>query len=179
MAQETKVATFGAGCFWHVEAAFAALDGVVSTQVGYMGGNVPNPTYEMVCSDRTGHAEVVHVEYDPEQISYDQLLEVYWDLHDPTSLNRQGPDVGTQYRSVIFFHDAEQERAARAAVRELEASGRYHRPIVTEIVAAGPFYRAEEYHQQYFARHFGLSPQQAALACGIGSPVMRHAKKGS
>jgi peptide-methionine (S)-S-oxide reductase len=177
MAQETKVATFGAGCFWHVEAAYAALDGVVSTQVGYMGGSVADPTYEMVCSDRTGHAEVVHVEYDPEQISYEKLLEVFWDLHDPTSLNRQGPDVGTQYRSVIFFHDEQQERAARAAVRELEQSGRYHRPIVTEIVPAGPFYRAEEYHQQYFARHFGLSPQQAALACGVGSPVMRHAKK--
>ncbi len=179
MAQETKVATFGAGCFWHVEAAFAALDGVVSTQVGYMGGNVADPTYEMVCTDHTGHAEVVRVEYDPAMISYEHLLEVFWDVHDPTSLNRQGPDVGTQYRSVIFFHDAEQERAARRAVRELEASGNYHRPIVTEITAAGPFYRAEEYHQQYFARHFGLSPQQAALACGVGSPVMRHAKKGS
>src|SRR5579875_2026132 len=173
MAQETKVATFGAGCFWHVEAAFAALDGVVSTQVGYMGGNVADPTYEMVCTDHTGHGEVVRVEYDPAMISYEHLLEVFWDVHDPTSLNRQGPDVGTQYRSVIFFHDAEQERAARRAVRELEASGNYHRPIVTEITAAGPFYRAEEYHQQYFARHFGLSPQQAALACGVGSPVMR------
>jgi len=179
MGNETRLATFGAGCFWHVEAAFAALDGVVSTQVGYMGGTVSDPTYEMVCTDRTGHAEVVHLEYDPEVISYEQLLGVFWDLHDPTSLNRQGPDVGAQYRSAIFFHDAEQEAAARAAVRELEESGRYHRPIVTEIVPAGPFYRAEEYHQQYFARHFGLSPHQAALACAIGTPAMRHAKKPS
>jgi peptide-methionine (S)-S-oxide reductase len=177
MAQETKLATFGAGCFWHVEAAFAALDGVVSTQVGYMGGTITNPTYEMVCMDRTGHAEVVHLEYDPEVISYEQLLEVFWDLHDPTSLNRQGPDVGTQYRSVIFYYDAEQQAGARAAVRALEESRRYHRPIVTEIVPATPFYRAEEYHQQYFARHFGLSPQQAALACAVGTPAMRHAKK--
>ncbi|HKD65552.1 MAG TPA: peptide-methionine (S)-S-oxide reductase MsrA [Candidatus Binataceae bacterium] len=177
MAQETRLATFGAGCFWHVEAAFAALDGVVSTQVGYMGGTVTNPSYEMVCTDRTGHAEVVYVEYDPAAISYEQLLELYWDLHDPTSLNRQGPDVGSQYRSVIFYHDAEQEAAARAAVRALEESGQYHRPIVTQIVPAGTFYRAEEYHQQYFARHFGLSPHQAALACAVGTPAMRHAKK--
>ncbi len=177
MGHETKLATFGAGCFWHVEAAFAALDGVVSTQVGYMGGTVADPTYEMVCTDRTGHAEVVHLEYDPQVISYQQLLDVYWDLHDPTSLNRQGPDVGTQYRSAIFFHDAEQEAAARAAVQALEESGRYSRPIVTQIVPADTFYRAEEYHQQYFARHFGLSPQQAAMACAIGTPAMRHARK--
>lgn len=177
MKHETRIATFGAGCFWHVEAAFAALDGVVSTEVGYMGGTVANPSYSMVCTDRTGHAEVVHLEYDPAVISYEQLLEVFWDLHDPTSLNCQGPDVGTQYRSVIFFHDAEQEAAARAAVRDLEQSGRYSKPIVTEIVAAAPFYRAEEYHQQYFARNFGLSPRQAALACAIGTPAMRHAKK--
>jgi peptide-methionine (S)-S-oxide reductase len=177
MEQETKLASFGAGCFWHVEAAFGALDGVVSTAVGYMGGTVPDPTYEMVCTDHTGHAEVVQLEYDPALISYEQLLEVFWDLHDPTSLNRQGPDVGSQYRSAIFYHDAEQEAAARAAVRGLEQSGRFHRPIVTEIAAAGPFYRAEEYHQQYFARHFGLSPQQAAMACAIGTPAMRHAKK--
>ena len=177
MGQETKLSTFGAGCFWHVEAAFAALDGVVLTQVGYMGGTVPDPTYEMVCTDRTGHAEVVHLEYDPDVISYGQLLDLYWDLHDPTSLNRQGPDVGSQYRSVIFFHDADQEAAARAAVRALEESARYSRPIVTEIAPAGIFYRAEEYHQQYFARHFGLSPQQAALACAIGTPAMRHARK--
>src|SRR5215472_1027157 len=153
MAQETRLATFGAGCFWHVEAAFGALDGVVSSQVGYMGGSVSNPGYELVCSGRTGHAEVVHLEYDPQVISYEQLLELFWDLHDPTSLNRQGPDIGTQYRSVIFYHDAEQETAARAAVRALDESGRYHRPIVTEITPAPPFYRAEEYHQQYFARH--------------------------
>jgi peptide-methionine (S)-S-oxide reductase len=177
MDEETRIATFGAGCFWHVEAAFGALDGVVSTAVGYMGGTVTDPTYAMVCTDRTGHAEVVHLEYDPAIISYDQLLEVFWDVHDPTSLNRQGPDVGSQYRSVIFYHDGEQEAGARAAVRSLEESGSYKRPIVTAIAPAGPFYRAEEYHQQYFARHFGLSPQQAALACAIGTPAMRHAKK--
>ena len=177
MDEETRIATFGAGCFWHVEAAFGALDGVVSTAVGYMGGTVTDPTYAMVCTDRTGHAEVVHLEYDPAIISYDQLLEVFWDVHDPTSLNRQGPDVGSQYRSVIFYHDGEQEAGARAAVRSLEESGSYQRPIVTAIAPAGPFYRAEEYHQQYFARHFGLSPQQAALACAIGTPAMRHAKK--
>src|SRR5208282_426695 len=134
MDHETRIATFGAGCFWHVEAAFAALDGVVSTAVGYMGGTVSDPTYAMVCTDRTGHAEVVHLEYDPAIISYQQLLEVFWDVHDPTSLNRQGPDVGTQYRSVIFCHDTGQEAAARAAVRELEESGAYRQPIVTEIV---------------------------------------------
>ncbi|MGO9058092.1 MAG: peptide-methionine (S)-S-oxide reductase MsrA [Candidatus Binataceae bacterium] len=177
MEHQTRIATFGAGCFWHVEAAFAALEGVTSTAVGYMGGTVTDPTYAMVCTDRTGHAEVVHLEYNPQLISYQQLLEVFWDLHDPTSLNRQGPDVGTQYRSVIFCHDAQQEAAARAAVRDLGESGRYNRPIVTEIVPATTFYRAEGYHQQYFARHFGLSPQQAALACAIGTPAMRHAKK--
>lgn len=179
MDHKSKKATFAAGCFWHVEAAFAALEGVTSTAVGYTGGTVANPSYEQVCTDHTGHAEAVEVEYDPARISYQQLLDVFWDVHDPTSLNRQGPDVGTQYRSAIFFHDAEQETAARIAVRRLNEAGVYKRPLVTEIVRAGPFYRAEEYHQQYFSRNFGLSPQQAALACGIGSPVMRHFKKTS
>ena len=144
--------TFGAGCFWGVEAAFRGVPGVTSTTVGYAGGTLANPTYEQVCSGRTGHAEVVQVEYDPERIGYEQLLEVFWASHDPTQRNRQGPDVGTQYRSAIFAHDAEQARAAEAAKAELEAAGRHRRPIVTEIVPFAGFYRAEAYHQQYFEK---------------------------
>lgn len=149
----TARATFGAGCFWHVEAVFRRVPGVLETAVGYMGGSVPNPTYEQVCTGETGHAEVVQVEYDPEQVSYEELLEVFWSCHDPTQLHRQGPDVGTQYRSVIFYHTDEQRRLAEASRRKLEESGRYDRPIVTEIVPASPFYRAEEYHQRYFEKH--------------------------
>lgn len=145
-------ATFGAGCFWGVEAAFRQLPGVTSTAVGYEGGNFANPTYKDVCRGNTGHAEVVQVEYDPAQISYDQLLEVFWSNHNPTTLNRQGPDIGTQYRSAIFFHNAEQEAAAQVSKENLQNSGRYNRPIVTEIVPAGTFYRAEEYHQQYLEK---------------------------
>ena len=145
-------ATFGAGCFWGVEEAFRELKGVTATAVGYAGGSVSNPTYEDVCTHRTGHAEVVQVEYDPAVVSYEQLLNVFWDIHDPTQVNRQGPDVGTQYRSVIFFHDAAQEAAARASKERIEKSGRYRRPIATEIVPAATFYRAEEYHQQYLAK---------------------------
>lgn len=149
-------ATFAAGCFWGVEAAFRQIPGVLSTAVGYSGGTLANPTYEDVCTDRTGHAEVVRVDYDPARVSYDRLLEVFWENHDPTTLNRQGPDVGTQYRSAIFFHDLEQEAAARASKAKLEASGRYRRPIVTEITPAPEFYPAEEYHQQYLEKR-GLS----------------------
>lgn len=150
-------ATFGAGCFWGVEAEFRQLPkGVVSTAVGYEGGTMKNPTYRDVCTDRTGHAEVVEVEYDPEKISYEDLLKVFWANHDPTTLNRQGPDVGTQYRSVIFYHTPEQQAAALASKEKLEKSGRYRRPIVTEIVPATSFYRAEEYHQQYLEKR-GLS----------------------
>lgn len=145
-------ATFAAGCFWGVEEAFRQVPGVISTAVGYMGGTTDGPTYEQVCTGRTGHAEVVHLEFDPQQVSYAQLLDVFWDSHDPTTLNRQGPDVGTQYRSAVFFHNAEQEAAAQASKATRETSGRYRRPIVTEIVAAGPFHRAEEYHQQYLAK---------------------------
>lgn len=145
-------ATFGAGCFWGVEAAFQALEGVSSTQVGYMGGTLENPTYEDVCTGQTGHAEVVQIEYDPHTISYEKLLEVFWSTHDPTTLNCQGPDVGTQYRSVIFFHAAEQEAAAKASKERIQRSGTLNRPIVTEISSAGPFYRAEEYHQKYLAK---------------------------
>ena len=150
-------ATFGAGCFWGVEAEFRQLTkGVVSTAVGYEGGTMKNPTYRDVCTDRTGHAEVVEVEYEPEKISYEDLLKVFWANHDPTTLNRQGPDVGTQYRSVIFYHTPEQQVAALASKEKLEKSGRYRRPVVTEIVPATSFYRAEEYHQQYLEKR-GLS----------------------
>lgn len=149
------IATFGAGCFWGVEATFRRIPGVTATAVGYMGGSLPNPTYEQVCTDRTGHAEVVQVEYDPQRVSYEQLLEVFWRVHDPTTLNRQGPDVGTQYRSAIFFHTPEQEAAARESKARVDASGRFSRPIVTEIMPAGPFYRAEEYHQRYLEKRGG------------------------
>ena len=149
-------ATFGAGCFWGVEAAFRQVQGVVSTAVGYMGGSLKNPTYKDVCTDTTGHAEAVEVTYDPANVSYEELLKVFWQIHDPTTLNRQGPDVGTQYRSAIFFHGGEQEAAARASKEKLEKSGAYKRPIVTEIVPAGEFWQAEEYHQQYLEKR-GLS----------------------
>ena len=145
-------ATFGAGCFWGVEAAFRNVKGVVSTQVGYSGGRTADPTYEQVCSGRTGHAEAVEVTYDPAVVSYDDLLRVFWENHDPTTPNRQGPDVGEQYRSAIFTHSPAQEAAAKSSVVALEAAKRFRRPIVTEIVPAGPFYRAEEYHQQYLEK---------------------------
>lgn len=143
-------ATFGAGCFWGVEARFRQVPGVASTAVGYMGGTLNNPTYRDVCTDQTGHAEVVQVEYD--KASYDDLLRAFWETHDPTTLNRQGPDAGTQYRSVIFYHSAEQESQARASKQNLERAGIYKRPIVTEIVPASEFWRAEEYHQQYLEK---------------------------
>lgn len=146
-------ATFAAGCFWGVEAAFKALDGVASTEVGYTGGDVENPDYKMVCTGATGHAEAVRVDFDPARISYDELLAAFWSCHDPTTRNRQGPDVGTQYRSAIFCHDEDQRRAAEESKAALEASGKYTRPIVTEIVPAGTFWRAEEYHQDYFAKN--------------------------
>lgn len=146
----TEKATFGAGCFWGVEAAFRKIEGVVSTAVGYSGGRLKNPTYDDVCTDQTGHAEVVQVEYDPSRVTYDQLLDLFWQLHDPTTPNRQGPDIGTQYRSAIFYHTPEQKSAAEASKERLRKSGRYQRPIVTEIAPAAEFYRAEEYHQQYF-----------------------------
>ena len=145
-------ATFGAGCFWGVEAAFRQIKGVKATAVGYMGGRLNDPTYQDVCTDRTGHAEVVQVEYDPSEVSYEELLCVFWDNHDPTTLNRQGPDTGTQYRSVIFYHTPEQEAVAKASKDALAKSGRYKRPIVTEITAAPEFWRAEDYHQQYLEK---------------------------
>ena len=149
-------ATFGAGCFWHVEDLLRKTKGVKSTQAGYIGGKLTNPTYEEVCTDTTGHAEAVQVENDPNAISYDELLKVFWSNHDPTSLNRQGPDIGNQYRSAIFFHDEEQKKIAQKSKEELEKSGKFQKRIVTEIVPAPEFYKAEEYHQKYFQKH-GLS----------------------
>lgn len=148
-----KNATFGAGCFWGVEEAFRQVPGVIEVTVGYAGGILENPTYSDVCSGRTGHAEVVQVEYDPERVSYDRLLDTFWELHDPTTLNRQGPDVGSQYRSAIFTHDDDQRAAAVASKERLQATGRHRRPIVTEITPAPRFYRAEEYHQRYHQKH--------------------------
>jgi peptide-methionine (S)-S-oxide reductase len=145
-------ATFAAGCFWGVEATFRQLPGVASTRVGYTGGKTVSPTYKDVCTDRTGHAEAVEIEYDPARLSYEKLLEVFWENHDPTQLNRQGPDFGTQYRSAIFFHDAAQEAAATASKQKLEQSHRFSKPIVTQIVPAQTFYEAEDYHQQYLEK---------------------------
>lgn len=155
-AEMEKKATFGAGCFWGVEAAFRQIPGVTSTRVGYLGGTLENPTYRDVCSGRTGHAEVVEVSYDDERLTYDDLLTVFWDNHNPTTLNRQGPDVGTQYRSAIFYHDEDQKTVAEASMEERERSGRYRNPIVTEITPASAFYEAEDYHQQYLEKR-GLS----------------------
>jgi peptide-methionine (S)-S-oxide reductase len=148
----TEKATFGAGCFWGVEEVFRNLKGVTSTAVGYAGGNKDNPTYEDVCTDETGHAEVVQLEFNPAEINYEQLIEVFWSNHNPTTLNRQGPDVGTQYRSVIFYHSPEQKKTAEALREKLGQSGRFPRPIVTQIEPAPAFWRAEEYHQRYLAK---------------------------
>ena len=146
-------ATFAAGCFWHVEDLLSKTKGVKSTQVGYIGGQLSNPTYEEVCTDKTGHAEAVEVEYDPDEISYEKLLDVFWNNHNPTTLNRQGPDVGIQYRSVIFYHNDEQKEIAEKSKQKLDKSGQYDRPVVTEIVPTPIFYKAEEYHQKYFKKH--------------------------
>jgi peptide-methionine (S)-S-oxide reductase len=152
MGNATENATFGAGCFWGVEATFRQVPGVVDTAVGYEGGSMPNPTYRDVCTDETGHAEVVQVTFDPARVSYDRLLDVFWENHDPTQKNRQGPDVGTQYRSAVFFHSDAQRQAAEASKERLAASGRYARPIATEIVPASTFWRAEDYHQRYLEK---------------------------
>jgi peptide-methionine (S)-S-oxide reductase len=147
-----EIATFGAGCFWGVESAFRRTPGVIDTAVGYSGGHLDKPSYEDVCTDQTGHAEVVQVTFDPEKLSYSQLLDVFWKIHDPTQVNRQGPDFGKQYRTAIFFHSPEQEEIARKSEQALEASGRFHRPIATEISPATTFWRAEEYHQRYLEK---------------------------
>ena len=152
----SETATFGAGCFWGVEEIFRQLEGVLDTAVGYAGGRTEEPTYQQVCTDRTGHAEVVQVTFDPTQISYEQLLNVFWHNHDATQVNRQGPDIGTQYRSVIFYHTSQQEATANASKKKLEQSGLFCRPIATQIVPAMTFYCAEEYHQRYLEKR-GLS----------------------
>jgi len=145
-------ATFAAGCFWGVEEAFRTIRGVVKTTVGYTGGNFPNPSYEDVCTDTTGHAEAVEVEFDLGTVTFEELLGVFWKVHDPTTLNRQGPDVGTQYRSAVFFHTPEQKAAALASIKRLRESSTFRDPIVTEVVEAGEFYPAEEYHQKYLEK---------------------------
>jgi peptide methionine sulfoxide reductase msrA/msrB len=155
-AVKTETATFAAGCFWGVEATFRQIKGVKATAVGYTGGRLDHPTYEDVCTDRTGHAEAVQVQFDPQEVSYERLLHVFWENHDPTTVNRQGPDVGTQYRSAIFYHTPQQKAAAEAARQALAASGKYRREIVTEILPAATFWKAEDYHQQYLEKR-GMS----------------------
>ena len=152
-----EIATFGAGCFWGIEAAFRRVPGVLDAAVGYSGGRTESPTYQDVCTDTTGHAEVVQVTFDPAKLSYEQLLDVFWTIHDPTQVNRQGPDYGKQYRSAIFFHSPEQEAAAKKSKQALEASGKLRRPVATEITAAGQFWRAEEYHQRYLEKRGAAS----------------------
>jgi peptide-methionine (S)-S-oxide reductase len=152
---QTEQAIFAAGCFWGVEAVFRKVPGVVDVEVGYTGGTTPDPTYEKVLTHTTGHAEAVRIEFDPSQVSYDELLEVFWDNHNPTTINRQGPDIGSQYRSAVFTHSPEQQTAAEAMKARLNASRRFKKPIVTEIVPAAAFYRAEDYHQRYFEKHGG------------------------
>lgn len=156
MDNNLQTATFGAGCFWHVEEAFRNLNGVEETQVGYMGGVKENPTYEEVCSDKTGHAEVVQIKYDSNKISYSKLLEKFWSIHDSTQVNQQGPDKGSQYRSVVFYHDEKQQLLADTSLRELGMSSKYSKPIATKIETVGTFYKAEDYHQKYLAKR-GLS----------------------
>lgn len=157
---QMAIATFAAGCFWGVEASFRRVKGVTDTTVGYTGGHAENPNYEEVCTGTTGHAEAVRVEYDPEVLAYEELLDVFWGCHNPTTRNRQGPDIGTQYRSAIFYHTPEQKAAAERSKKKLEDAGEYDRPIVTEIVPASEFYRAEEYHQQYLEK-------QGRAGCGL------------
>jgi peptide-methionine (S)-S-oxide reductase len=161
MANKNKFTVFGAGCFWGVESSFRAVEGVVDVAVGYAGGDLAKPSYRQVCTGKTGHAEVVKVEYDPARVTFAQLVEVFWKIHDPTTLNRQGPDFGTQYRSVIFYSDEDERKAAEESKRRLDESGQLGRPVVTQIVPAAEFYRAEEYHQRYYER-MGIAP-----TCGI------------
>jgi peptide-methionine (S)-S-oxide reductase len=153
----SEIATFGAGCFWGIEANFRKIPGVLEAESGYSGGHKDNPTYKDVCTDETGHAEVVQVTFDRAKVSYEKLLEAFWQMHDPTQVNRQGPDYGSQYRSAIFFHSPEQEAAAKKSKEALDASGKLRRPVATEITAAGPFWRAEEYHQRYLEKRGATS----------------------
>jgi peptide-methionine (S)-S-oxide reductase len=150
--EKTETATFGAGCFWQVEEDFRHTKGVLSTEVGFMGGNVKRPSYEQVCTDKTGHAEVVQLEFNPSEVSYEELLSIFWENHDPTTPNRQGPDVGSQYRSVIFFHSPAQKETAVKSKKAIEKSGKFRDSVVTEIIPASEFYKAEKYHQKYIAR---------------------------
>ena len=159
-----ETATFAAGCFWGIEAAFREIPGVVDVEVGYTGGTTEQPSYKSVCSGRTGHAEAVRVEFDPARVSYEDLVGAFWRMHDPTQVNRQGPDVGTQYRSAIFTHSPEQESAARVSLDALASARRWGRSIATEIVPAGPFWRAEEYHQRYFEK-------MGRVGCAIPPPL--------
>jgi methionine-S-sulfoxide reductase len=171
--QNTEKATFGSGCFWCTEAVFQQLRGVKSVESGYSGGEAANPTYEQVCTGRTGHAEVVQITYDPAAISFDELLKVFWQTHDPTTLNRQGHDVGTQYRSAIFYHNDAQRRTAEAYKLQLDASGTFRAPIVTEITPFKDFYPAEKYHQNYF----NLNPEQSYCAAVIRPKVEKFKKQ--
>ena len=173
MDQKIKRATFGAGCFWGVEKIYTKIPGVVSTAVGYMGGATENPTYQQVCANNTGHAEVVQVTYDPAKVSYEELLTTFWEWHDPTTMNRQGPDVGSQYRSVIFYYDDEQAKTARRSKEILEQTKVYARPIVTQIVPAAHFYTAEEYHQHYLQKNPG-----GYCSHHLQSPHIRETLKG-
>jgi len=154
-----KTATFGAGCFWGVEAAFRNVPGVIATEVGYAGGTTRNPRYEDVCTGRTGHAEVVRLHYDPDKVTYKDLLAIFWSIHDPTEKDRQGPDIGTNYRSVIFYHNPEQKQIATQSKEELDRSGRFRKPVITAIVPATVFWRAEEYHQQHHEKQEGAGCQ--------------------
>ncbi len=154
-AVKTEKATFAAGCFWGVESAFRQVNGVIDTQVGYTGGKTGKPTYKEVCTDTTGHAEAIEITFDPDKVSYRTLVGLFFKMHDPTQVNRQGPDVGTQYRSAVFYHSPEQKVAAEATKAALEKSGKYKKPVATQILPAGPFYRAEEYHQRYFEKNGG------------------------
>ena len=160
--EDYETATFAAGCFWGVEAAFRKVDGVESTVVGYTGGHMKNPTYKQVCSDTTGHAEAIQLTYDPKKITYQKLLDTFWSIHDPTTPNRQGPDIGSQYRSVVFYHDHNQKQTAENSMDALDKSDKFNRPIVTSIEPAQPFYRAEEYHQRYHEKH-GLTSCQSNI----------------
>ena len=153
MSDQAQLATFGAGCFWGVEARFRAMPGVLDATAGYMGGQIPQPGYEAICTGRTGHAEVVQIRYDAEQVSYEALLTLFFDMHNPTTLNRQGPDIGSQYRSVIFFHSDSQRKIAATAIAALDASDRWNQPVVTQLVAAPEFWPAEEYHQRYLEKN--------------------------
>ena len=168
------VATFGGGCFWCLEAVFERLQGVSDVTSGYSGGEDPNPTYERVCGGRTGHAEVVRITFDPEQVSFTTLLEVFFLSHDPTTLNRQGADIGTQYRSVVFFHDAEQESATRAMISRLDASGELSGPVVTQVVPACRFFPAEEYHQDYFRNNPYAPYCQVVVAAKVSKLLKKH-----